>query len=586
MSDLLINSAAGMNVYRRALEVTGNNISNVTTEGYTRTQIKISENAPNFSGGTGVGQGATAVDVVRNYHNFVGEQLQKSTTALGRFTTIQTFSTQLNQLFSQGNSLLKSGIDQYLAGWNTFANDPTTNSSKSSLLANHNQLTTMIDITNSTMSKLNEEINNKITDTTDKVNSLAQKLVDTNIALGKTSVDTVHVRNDLLDQRDQLMKEMNLLVDAQMFERSNGIIDVYAGNQKVPLITDNRVVGLQIEPNAYSLNNLQRNPQLDVWIQHPGTNQMVNVSQQLLGGELAGLISFRTQQLNRAQDDMGLAVTGMMIATNELHRQGIDAQGYAGLDVFSGNGNTDTLNAYVATEQAVYRNSQNKGNAALTANLYGAQPPLPAPSSYISTPDVGALRARSYILEYDEKYAGGFRISDHRTGENITATGDGSIISPLQFEGLEVVVSDGLPHTGDRFELRFGSQTLEQFTQVLTDPNAIAYRLPGTGIGNNSIAANIAGISNRQILVNGTETPGSWLHQAAVNVGMAHASNTSGLDAQQALQKQIEAEKDASAGVNMDEEAQNLIRYQQSYQAATNVMQASRKIFDLLRSIM
>jgi flagellar hook-associated protein 1 FlgK len=149
-----------------------------------------------------------------------------------------------------------------------------------------------------------------------------------------------------------------------------------------------------------------------------------------------------------------------------------------------------------------------------------------------------------------------------------------------------VVVSDGLPHTGDRFELRFGSQTLEQFTQVLTDPNAIAYRLPGTGIGNNSIAANIAGISNRQMLVNGTETPGSWLHQAAVNVGMAHASNTSGLDAQQALQKQIEAEKDASAGVNMDEEAQNLIRYQQSYQAATNVMQASRKIFDLLRSIM
>lgn len=586
MSDLLINSAAGMNIYRRALEVTGNNISNVSTEGFTRNQIKISENAPNFSGQTGIGQGATAVDVVRNYHNFVGEQLQKSTTSLGRFSTIQTFSSQLNALFSQGDSLLKSGIDNYFSGWQNFANDPTNNAQKQALIAGHEQLSTMVSITNSTMNKINDEINLQISDAVDKVNNLAQQLVDTNIALGKTTVDTQHVRNDLLDKRDLLMKQLNQLVDAQMFERGNGIVDVYAGNQRVPLITDNRVVGLQVAPNPFSLNSLQQNSQLDVWIQHPGTNQMVDVSQQLLGGTLAGLINFRTQQFNRAQDDMGLAVTGMMVASNELHRQGIDYAGNVGGDLYSGNGLTDPLNAYVSTEQPLDRHAQNKGNALLTANLYGANVPIPTPSNYQTSPDIGALRARSYTLQYDEKYIGGFRVSDSRTGEDIRTTGDGSTTAPLQFEGLEVVLANGLPHTGDTFELRYGSNTLRQFTQVLKDPNAIAYRAPGTGLGNNSIASNIAGISNREILVNGTETPGSWLHQAAVNVGMYHASNESGLDAQKELQKQIEAEKDASAGVNMDEEAQNLMRYQQSYQAASNVMQASRKIFDLLRSIM
>lgn len=587
MSDLLIQSANSMNIYRRALDVTGNNIANVNTEGYSRTRITVVENAPNFDGQNSIGQGARAVDVSRGYQNFMAEQLQKSVNQLSKYQAIDSLSTQLNQLFPQGESLLEAGFDQYFSGWQTLANDPTDLSAKSALLSNQASLLDRVAITNQSLKTLEQEVNNKISRVVERVNGLTAQLVDNNFKLAKTGNDDTQAKHNLLDSRDQLMKELNQLVDAKMFDRGSGIVEVYINDTKTPLITDNRAIPLVTAPNAFG-QGIQRNPQLDVYQQEPGSGVMRNVGALSVGGELSGLMAFRDGLLNRVQDELGFASAGVMIASNLLHRQGADSFGQAGGDLFSTNGQSDS-NFYTAFEQKAYPNEHNSGSATLSVNLYGAnfETGYPYDARYQANPDLSALRPRTYLLERDTAHASGFRLSDQRTGEHITIlSGDGSTHNPLQFEGLEVMVSQGTLGDHDRFEIRFGRDALQQAKAIVTDPQKIAYRAVGAGVGDNSIAVNIANLDQKMFLIQQQESPRSVTRSSAIQVGQFHSANQYALEAQSLLKDQIQQDRDASAGVSLDEEAQNMIQYQAMYQASAKVMQASRKLFALLRSIM
>ncbi len=587
MSDLLLQSANSMNIYRRALDVTGNNIANVNTEGYSRTRIAVVENAPDFNGKTAVGQGSRAVDVSRGYQNFVAEQLQKATSYLSKYDTIDALSSQLNQLFPNGQSLLETGFDQYFGAWQTLANDPTNTSSKSAVLSNQSSLVDRISITNQSLQTLEKEVNNKITDAVDKINSIAQKLVDTSYKLAKTGNEDTQAKHNLLDTRDQLMKELNQLVDAKLFDRGNGTMEIYINDTQTPLITDNRAIKLQALPNEFA-KGLKKNTQLGIWMQQPGSGEMRNISRLSVGGELAGLVAFRDGLLTQVQDQFGLAGAGVMIASNMLHHQGEDSFGQTGGDLFSANGQS-SANFYTAFEQIAYASENNQGSAQLSVNLYGANAVAgnTYDARYQLNSDLGALQARTYLLERDLSRPSGFRLSDQRTGENINIlSGDASLGNPLQFEGLEVVVSQGNLGQYDKFEIRFGSDALQNATAKITDPQKLAYRSAGSGVGDNTIATTIANLDQKLFLLFNEESPRSISRQTALQVGQYYSANHYSLEAQKVLKDQIQQDRDSSAGVNLDEEAQNMIQYQAMYQASAKVMQASRKLFDLLRSVM
>ncbi len=590
MSDLLTQSVNSMNVYRRALEVTANNVANVNTEGYSRTRITVVESPPEFNGQNAVGQGARAVDVTRGYHNFVNEQLQKATTYLSRYKAIDELSTQFERLFPNGESLLEAGFDHYFNAWQSLANDPTSTEVKSHLLQSQQVLTDRMAILNQTFKTLNAEVNGKITKTVDTINQLAQQLVENNMKLGRTGKESSQARHDLLDKRDQLMKELNQLVDAKLFERGNGIIEVYINDTKTPLINDNRAIRLEALPSAFAKGDkgLAKSEQLDVMIQQPGTGVMTSVGDLAVGGELAGLLAFRRSMLDRAQDELGLASTGLMIASNILHRQGVDTFGQTGGDLFSANGASDA-DFYTAFKQIAYHHEQNKGDAVLSVNLYGAN--FDASQTYATNykvnPDLSALRPRSYLVVHDPDHPSGFRVSDQRTGEHIDVlSGNGTAQSPLQFEGLEVVVSKGTVRATDQFEIRFYRDAMNQAKVMIHDSQAFAYRAQGAGIANNDIALNMAGLDAKAFLLDQEESPRSLSRQTALHLGQFHQTNRYALEAQTLLAQQIQKDRDAAAGVSLDEEAQNMIQYQAMYHASAKVMQASRQLFALLRSVM
>jgi flagellar hook-associated protein 1 FlgK len=198
-----------------------------------------------------------------------------------------------------------------------------------------------------------------------------------------------------------------------------------------------------------------------------------------------------------------------------------------------------------------------------------------------------------------------YTMTDARTGANIPVTmnnaantpGYPANLSTLRFEGLQVDIdtSAGSVKAGDRFELRFLNDGVIKFSQQITNPDALAYRgadkavVPANSrplaIGNNVNAANLASMQDKKLFLNNTENIQGAYSLMAGNVGSYHQSNTTSMTTQDALYAQLNQAKDSVSGVNLDEEAANMMKFQQAYQAAAKIMQASQTMFDAIMGV-
>jgi flagellar hook-associated protein 1 FlgK len=194
-----------------------------------------------------------------------------------------------------------------------------------------------------------------------------------------------------------------------------------------------------------------------------------------------------------------------------------------------------------------------------------------------------------------------YSVSDARTGEIIPLQqGVDDLtnypgITTLRFEGLQVDIDQSTRQmkAGDKFEFRFFDDAVKAFDASLKNPDQVAYRggdlgtTPVAGavplaIGNNVNAANMASLQDKKLLNNNQNTFKAAYSVMAGNVGTYHRTNEVSMETQDAVNAQLTQVRDSMSGVNLDEEAANMLRFQQAYQAAAQIMQASQKMFDAI----
>ncbi len=712
MADLLFTATAGLRTFQQALNVTGHNVANVNTEGYTRQRTEIVAGTPQLMGGGYVGSGARTASIERVYQDYMSAQLNESYTYQNKYKTADVYSTQLNASLGNPETGVFSTTQNMYEAWNTVANDPATNSSSRFLLEANSALQQQVQTYRNTRSDLHGQVNGQLVSTATQINQYAQELVKVNIDLGSVAARSELPPNDLLDHRDGLIKSLNQYMDVKVFQNPNGTVDVYSSDGKVPLITDNRAIPLQVTYNPMekfdpATGSVTQSDKQEVWVQQPGTGQQIIVTNNIKGGELGGAVSFRKDQFMRAEDELGLSVVGMSIAMNAQHRQGFDKAGVRGSDLFSlndkssalmsaansygGSDNTgsetlsvtgtpssafaykltynglpadtydivdsysnesiqtgvtaaslsaglanfngtgvtlqtgagtpakgDTFVTYTTTdffaqlEQVAYKDNRNSGtiaNSAITINLDKtglSTGKLKSDKNDMSNPadfaqvqnQLSKLQPRSYVLSYD---GSNYSVTDARTGVSVSAAqsidaGNPATLSTLRFEGLQVDIdtSAGTVKAGDKFELRFLNDGVVSFGQEITNPDAVAYRGADTtagtnrplAVGNNVNAANLASMQDKRLFLNKTESTQGTYSLMAGNVGSYHQSNVTSMTTQDALYSQLSQAKDAVSGVNLDEEAADMMRFQQAYQAAAKIMQASQTMFDAIMGVM
>ncbi len=558
--DLLSIAASGLLAAQRALSTTGNNLANASTEGYSRQRVELAERDPSFTGGGYVGNGVNIATIARSYDNFLNTQVRTSQSASGGAAAYDQMATQVDKLVGDSNSGLPSSLQTFFNGLQGVANDPTSTAARQVLLSRGESLANRFNSLNGQLNTLRDQTQQSLSSGVDQINTWAAGIATLNTQIvSATAYGKGQPPNDLIDQRNLLVEKLSAKVDTSVMAKQDGTIDVFIGNGQ-SLVMGSAANRLQTQASAYDARTR------DIAIA-TGNQGSIVITQSLTGGEMGGLLKFGREVLDPAQNSLGRIAAGLGLAVNAQHTQGTDQNGNPGQNFF-----TDPT----TPSDSWFGKSSNTGNAQLSVAFDSTPASATAPAN-----GPAQLTASDYRLDFD----GSGNATLTRLSDNTKFTANPPASGSFQVDGLKIAVASGAASAGDSFLIEPFRTPAGTLGLALNDPSRIAAAgKPPTGSGDNTNALALAGLQTAKGLLGGTATVQSAYSQLIGNV--ATQANAAGVDstAQKKLLDQATQSRESVSGVNLDEEAANLVRFQQAYQASAQLIPALNNTFNALLS--
>jgi flagellar hook-associated protein 1 FlgK len=623
------------------LTTTGHNIANASTPGYSR-QVVIQESAGAQDTGFGfVGKGTQIAEVKRIYNEFLSNQVNASYTSKNEVETYYTQISRINNQFADPASGLSPVIQDFFKGLQELASNPGGTSaaaSRQAVLSTAETLTARFQSLNGQLQQMREDVGAQINASIDTINNYATQIAKLNDVIEKAQGNAGgRPSNDLLDQRDLAISELSKEIKTTVVKQG-ATYSVFIGNGQ-PLVVSAKTFGLvptvsKTDPTRAEVG----------YISNGQTVELAENS--LTGGKLGGLMDFRAKTLDIAQNSLGRLATGMALAFNAQHALGQDQNGAIGGKFFNYADPDVRANGANTGGAALSASFSSTGASALTTSNYlletvtAAVLAPPAPGAYkitrlsdgtvtnfttfpqtvdgvnvnlgsgnpaagdsfvikptingaggisVAISDISKIAAAAPILtaapvanKGSGKISAGTVNAPAPTNANlqqpvtikftaagtfdVTGTGTGAptgvVYTPggnITYNGWTVQIS-GTPAVGDTFTI---------------GPNT-------NGMGDNRNAMLLAGQQTGNTLANGsTSYQGAYAQLVSLVGNKTHELEVTSKAEDKMLSQAIGAQQ-AESGVNLDEEATNLLRYQQAYQAAGKIMQTASKLFDLL----
>lgn len=546
MSGMLGTALSGLMAFQRSLDTTSHNIANVNTEGYSRQRTELSENTPFFNGGNFIGQGVNVASISRNYDSFISSQLTSSTSAFGESDALATLASRVDSVVSSEATGLAPALKNFFNAVNGIANDPTSIPARQVMITESSSLAQQFNRLSVKFNDLRTQTNGQIQGALDDINVYTANLAELNkkIAFETGRSGGHQLPNDLLDQRDMLINKISEKVSVSTSLQPDGTVNVFIGK--------GQSLVLGATANKLSLADS---------VSFPGRKEVLlngnQITQNLTGGELSGAIKFRDQVLEPAQQQLGLVAAGVAVQLNAAHSAGYDLNGNPGADLFS------------------------LGSPVLDVPVTAKPGTVGTVTASYDASSIGQLTSSDYELSYD-----GSTFSLTRLSDNTVSTFAGPPPSTITGPGFTITTGATVA-ANDSFIIRPTFDAAKNITALITDPAKIAAAgsTGGSGLpnpGDNSAALNLAQLENATTLSGGKATLSKAYAQLVSQVGTQTHSAKISSSAQQVLLNQAKQDRESLAGVNLDEEAANLMKFQQSYQAAAQVITIANSLFDSL----
>lgn len=522
------------------ISTTGHNIANAATPGFSRQVVVQGAAQPQNYGFGFMGQGTEISTVKRIYSEFLGSQVRTAQTTKSGLDSYYAQIKQIDNMLADPASGLSPALQNFFSGVQEMSSDPSSIPARQAALSSAESLASSFQSMAGRLDEIEQGVNSQITSGVNVINSYAKQIAQLNDAIGRAQGATGTLPNDLLDQRDQLILDLNKEIRATVVKQGDGGYNVFIGNGQ-PL-----VVGV----NAFSLTTATSptDPERIEVAYQTATGPVIVGEASLGGGKLGGLLEFRSQTLEPAQNALGRVAIGLASTFNAQHLAGFDLNGVAGGAFFS------------VPSPVVSANSVNTGTAAITASISNAN----------------ALTTSDYRLQYDGANYTLTRLSDNTTFNPITS---GQIV-----DGVTITLS-GLPAAGDSFLIRPTVNGASGFSVAITDPKLIAAAATSGAVGDNRNALLLGALQTANTLNGGTTTYQGAYSQLVSQIGNKTRELEMTSSAAGNLLSEASLSLQTESGVNLDEEATNLLRYQQAYQAAGKVMQIASEMFDVLLSL-
>ncbi len=652
MADILGIGKSGLLTYRTFLDTTGHNITNANVEGYSRQRTLTTTNPPELMGSYYVGNGVRVSGVDRIYNELLSGQIYSTSATTAELETYATYANRIDNMFGDLEVGLDAAIQDFFDAVQGVADDPASIPQRQLMLSEAEGLVERMHGLQTRVEDQQKLINSELASAVNDLNAIAGSLAEINedivIAQGLASGGSP---NDLLDERDRLLKQLSELVSFTSFKQDDGSINVFIGKGQ-PLVIGFQPSTLGVTPDTTDFTKR------DITIS-AGTGSQV-ITSQFYGGSIGGLLSFRDEILVAAQNQLGLVSVGLAMRVNEQHRLGLDLNGNLGGDLFltptvevladANNAGGAVTAAYVNAsnlQPSDYELRYDGGNiytltrlsdATTTAINTGGVSPFTTVEIDGFTMDItaGAAVGDTFLVRPTYSVAGDIEVAitnlnniaaaaplraKEATDANGLATNTGTgIISQPRISDLTNIPLSGVG--GDitlTFNPNAGGVGIPGFdvtgglvTTLLYDPategTGKQFSLPTRGgatftlsgvpangdsfvisdntlaTGDNRNALFLSDLQSATSLYNGSTSFQQAYGQLISDIGTKTRHADINYRAQSALLDQAIAARESVSGVNLDEEAANLMRYQQAYQASAQVIMVASTLFDTLLS--
>lgn len=532
----------GLRTAQIALVATSNNVSNVYTPGYNREVVSFAETG---SGGVKVG------DVERQFDQFVATQLNGTVSSVNALQAYQTQIAQIDNLLADRDAGLAPLMQNFFSALQDLAAAPSDPAARQGVLGTANTLTAQLRGFDGYLQDMQEGVNGMVRDEVFQINNLGEQLATLNREIALARARNGEAPNSLLNQRDHMVAQLAERIDLRLEIQDGTTYNVSLANGQ-PLVAGSRHYGLEA---VTSKTDPQR---LAVAYRDGGGGVSVLADEVITGGSLGGVLTFRSETLDRTQNQLGQLAVSLGLAFNEQHAAGVDLNGAAGGDFFT-----------LGTPQA-YADARNKG----TAEIVG--------TAYIEA-DYTALRATDYTVRVTDAATPDFTVVRRDTGASLAAAElqYDATNKTLSFGGITLAFDDpALLQTGDRFEIQPVRRGAGNIRAAITDIDQIAAG-EAAGSGDNRNALKLQGLQSASIV--GDRASVTQAYAAMVgDVGNRANVVAVNLQAMSGLREQLQGLQQAESGVSLDEEAANLIRYQQYYQANAKVIETGTTVLDIV----
>lgn len=547
---ILSSALSGLAAFQRSLEVTSNNISNVNTEGYSRQRVELQTTPEQFIGHGYLGSGVTATNIKRSYDEFINTQLRSSSTAFSDVDSFYVLSTQMDNLIANETTGLAPAMKSFFDAVNNVANDPTSIPTRQVMLSEADSIARQFNTMSSRFDDLRQQVNNNLDTSVQELNGYTKSIADLNRqimdAVGKTSGQ--QMPNALMDQRDLLLSQMAEKMDISVVPQPDGSFSVFT-QQGQPLV-------LGVTASSLSLQGATNDPsRLQLMLNGE------DITGNLTGGEIYGNLRFRDEMLDPAQNQLGLLATGLAVEFNKVHRDGYDLNGATGANFFD-------LGA--ATNLPVISKVQD-GNLTVTADFVAPTAAVNLGASY-RVDVTGVAPSNTYTLT---------NLSDNSVASGLSDAGLAAFGFNLNFSGT------GAVNVGDSFQVSpfFKAAESLKIDPAITNPRQIAAAGAANQPGDNSKALELASLESLKLMLGGKSSFTEVYGQLVADVGSQTYTASVSRGAQKVLLEQATQAREDLAGVNLDEEAANLIKFQNSYQAAAKAVSVANTLFDSLLGV-
>ncbi|CAI0785233.1 Flagellar hook-associated protein 1 [Serratia grimesii] len=547
MSNSLINTAmSGLNAAQVALSTVSNNISNYNVVGYNRQTAILAQNGGLSTMNGFIGNGVTVTSVNREYNQFITNQLRSAQGNAEAQGAYYDKISQIDNLLASKTNSLSTNMQDFFTNLQNLVSNSGDDAARQTVLGKANGLVNQFNNTDKYLRDMDSGVNQQISDSAQQINSYSQQIARLNDEITRLR-GSGGEPNALLDQRDQLVTDLNKVVGVQVTQQDGDAYTVSFANG-LTLVQGSTTYQVAAVPSSSDPSRLT----LGYDRGHGASEVPEN---QINSGSLSGVLKFRSETLDGARNQLGQIALALADNFNQQHRAGFDLNGDAGTDFFNFGGGR------------VVDNTRNTGDASLS----------------VSYTDTSKVKANDYRVEFDGSNWQVSRLPDN-VKVNATAGTDADGKPTLSFDGLQVSI-DGNAQAKDSFTVKPVSDVAGSLKVAISDTSKIAAAgKDDSGRGDNENAKKLIDLQTQK-LVDGKATFSGAYAGMVSSIGNQTAAAKVATTSQGNIVTQLTKQQQSISGVNLDEEYGELLRFQQYYMANAKVVETASSLFDTLLSI-